>query len=70
MDLIRRSPVAASTTDFIDRYHAEKNQQGKGNALPCPSQRFASARPETEYVAGAPWWVVEVLQSIMDALLS
>jgi hypothetical protein len=50
--LFGEASLRPSTGRFIGHYHAERNHQGKGNALLFPSQRLASACPEAESVAG------------------
>jgi len=63
MDLIRRSLIAASITDSLTAIMLRRTTKAKATLFHAHPRRLASASPEAEYVARAPWWVVEVLQS-------
>ena len=42
--LFGESSLRRALSDFIDHYHAERNHQGKGNALLFPSEKIAQHR--------------------------
>jgi len=45
--LFGEASLRRALTDFIDHFHAERNHQGKGNALLFPTEKVGQQKPRS-----------------------
>jgi hypothetical protein len=46
--LFGEASLRRALTDFIDHFHAERNHQGKGNALLFPTEKVGQQKPRSQ----------------------